>query len=145
MAIKEDYVSYEFAKKLKECGFDEPCDKWIASKSFSYYDADECCDHNAVIKKGWFISQKNKERYDQDALPYLTLWQAQKLLREKKKIDVLVYNCTCGYLWEVSKANNGTGLISFDEKGDDKDSGCWTTYEAALSAGITAALELIEQ
>lgn len=24
--MKEDYVSYELAKKLKECGFDEPCD-----------------------------------------------------------------------------------------------------------------------
>lgn len=101
---QEDYCSYELAKKLKACGFDEPCDKWIASKSFSYYDEDECCDHNAVIRKGWLISQKQKERYDQEALPYLSLWHAQKWLREKKKIDVLVWNCACGYGWEISKS-----------------------------------------
>ena len=141
----EDYVSYPLALALKKAGFDEPFDKWIASKSFSYYDEDECCDHNAVIRKGWIISQKQKERYDQEALPYLTLWQAQKWLREKKKIDVLVWNCACGYGWEVSKAENGTGLILFDDKGDNKDSGCWTSYESALSAGIAAALELIEK
>ena len=74
-----------------------------------------------------------------------TLAQAQKWLREKKKIDVLVWNCACGYGWEVSKAENGTGLILFDDKGDNKDSGCWTSYESALSAGIAAALELIEK
>lgn len=61
----KDFVSYETAKKLKSVGFDKSCDKWIASKSFTYYDADECCGHNAVIEKGWLISQKEKERYDQ--------------------------------------------------------------------------------
>lgn len=74
---------------------------------------------------------------------YLCL--AQKWLREKKKIDVLVYNCACGYTWEVSKAINGTGLIEFDEKGDDESSGCWTSYEGSLSAGISASLELIKK
>ena len=73
------------------------------------------------------------------------LSQAQKWLREKKKIDVLVYNCACGYTWEVSKAMNGTGLIEFDEKGDDESSGCSTSYEGSLSAGISAALELIKK
>lgn len=73
------------------------------------------------------------------------LWQAQKWLREKKGIDVLVHNCACGYTWEVSKAMNGTGLIEFDEKGDDESSGCWTSYEGSLSAGISASLELIKK
>lgn len=142
----EDYCSYELSKALKDAGFDEPCDKWMASKSFSYYDEDECCDHNAVIRKGWLISQKQKEKYDQEALPYLSLWHAQKWLREKKGIDVLVYNCACGYLWELSKSdvqNRGTILMAFDDNGEDKDSGCWLTYEAALSAGISAALDLL--
>lgn len=33
----------------------------------------------------------------------------------------------------------------YDDNGEDKDSGMWLTYENALSAGITVALELIEQ
>lgn len=141
-----DYCSYELSKALKECGFDEPCNygysvkmhlepevsfgepKMVHSKDPKNYN-----DNRKGIEKGLSFCS---------AVP---LWQAQKWLREKKKIDVLVYNCACGYLWEVSKANNGTGLISFGEKGDDENSGCWTSYEAALSAGIASAMKLIKK
>lgn len=136
--MKEDYVSYELAKKLKECGFDEPCDKWIASKSFSYYDADECCDHNAVIKKGWFISQKNKERYDQDALPYLTLWQAQKWLREKKNWHIIVEPIIWWGLKYEIKLWHESRVDENDNRGF-----YFSSYETALSAGIKQALDLI--
>lgn len=132
---KEDYVSYELALRLKECGFDEPCDKWIASKSFSYYDEDECCDHNAVIRKGWIISQKQKERYDQDALPYLTLWQAQKWLREVKDIDVEVRVCVV----DGKKGYEAYVIPPYALIPAQRD------YESALSAGIAAALELIKK
>lgn len=124
----EDYASYELALKLKACGFDEPCDHYYTTNDTNI--------------------RYTKYKYFNDCDEYCsapTLAHAQKWLREKKKIDVLVYNCACGYLWEVSKANNGTGLILFDEKGDDENSGCWTSYEAALSAGIASALELIKK
>ena len=130
-----DYVSYEIAKKLKACGFDEPCDAFylppMKNRPEPFF--------SGRVKR----SIKNESNAFHFSAP--TLWHAQKWLREKKKIDVLVYNCACGYLWGVSKANDGTGLISFDEKGDDKDSGCWTTYEGAISAGISAALQLIKK
>lgn len=134
-----DYVSYDLALKLKAAGFNEPCDHCYAKTSESQHE---------------FIGMTTSRDYNKPRdgePPFLSpicsapaLWHAQKWLREKKKIDVLVYNCACGYLWEVSKATNGTGLILFDEKGDDENSGCWTSYEAALSAGIAAALELIK-
>lgn len=136
--MENDYCSYELAKKLKECGFDEPCDKWIASKSFSYYDEDECCDHNAVIRKGWIISQKQKERYDQDALPYLTLWQAQKWLREKHHISVRVSYIAYHKVWFADWLNLDSG------KFDDTDA-TFDFYEEALADGISAALELIKE
>lgn len=142
MAMNEDYVNYELAVKLKAAGFDEPCGKWIASKSFSYYDEDECCDHNAVISKGWLISQKQKERYDQEALPYLSLWQAQKWLRERAiEVDVnpmFSHGGRDGYDWDVYDDFSGypviRGTLPFAE-----------TYEEALSAGISAALGLIKK
>ena len=31
---QEDYCSYELAKKLKACGFDEPCDSITFSSRF---------------------------------------------------------------------------------------------------------------
>lgn len=133
-----DYVSYELAVKLKDAGFDEPCDKWIASKSFSYYDEDECCDHNAVIRKGWLISQKQKDRYDKEALPYLSLWQAQKWLREKKHLSVEPYaNIVANFNYNIAD------LESFaDYKGQGIG---YESYECALAAGLFAALELIKK
>ncbi len=148
----EDYVSYPLALALKKAGFDEPCDHFYehrldpnkarisASGVYGEWKDIDAFKHN--------FNAIDDNRHEQLLIPYCsapTLWQAQKWLREKKKIDVLVWNCACGYGWEVSKAENGTGLILFDDKGDNKDSGCWTSYESALSAGIAEALELIEK
>ena len=129
-----DYCSYELSKALKAAGFNEPCEAFylppMKNRPEPFF--------SGRVKR----SIKNETHAFHLSAP--SLYHAQKWLREKKKIDVLVYNCACGYLWEVSKATNGTGLILFDEKGDDENSGCWTSYEAALSAGIAAALELIK-
>lgn len=127
-----DYCDYKLSLALKAAGFDEPCDHY----------------YNIGFKNDTDMHYTIYKDYN-DVSEYCCsaplLYHAQKWLREKKKIDVLVYNCACGYLWEVSKATNGTGLILFDEKGDDENSGCWTSYEAALSAGIAASLELIKK
>ena len=129
-----DYCSYELSKALKACGFDEPC--------YFYYTREYAPeDHVWSTTSEEAPIDYNKSVYAGCSMP--TLAQAQKWLREKQKIDVLVYNCACGYAWDVSRAMNGTGLILYDEKGDDENSGCWTSYEAALSAGIETALELI--
>lgn len=135
----KDFVSYETAKKLKACGFDEPYGKWIASKSFSYYDEDECCDHNAVIRKGWLIAQKQKEKYDQEALPYLSLWQAQKWLREKKKMhcQVLLNGVRTMYFWQARElVGNGKYADSIHQ---------YDVFEDAMRDCIDAALELINK
>lgn len=131
-----DFCSYELSKRLKDCGFDEPC--------YFYYtkeNAPDDCEWQTPSEEA--PVDYNRRIYAGCSMPLL--YQAQKWLREKKKIDVLVYNCACGYTWEVSKAMNGTGLIEFDENGDDESSGCWTSYEGSLSAGISASLELIKK
>lgn len=129
-----DYCNYDLSLALKDCGFDEPC-------YFYYTRKDSPDDHMWLTTSEEAPIDYNRSVYAGCSMP--TLAQAQKWLREKKKIDVLVYNCACGYTWDVSRAMNGTGLILYDEKGDDENSGCWTSYEAALSEGISAALELI--
>ena len=142
--MKEDYASYDLAVALKAAGFDWKCNDGYSVKlrlePEPSFGAPKTAHSNAP--KNFNDNRKGgadgREFY---SAPLLS--QAQKWLREKKKIDVLVYNCACGYLWEVSKAINGTRLILFDEKGDDENSGCWTTYEGAISAGISAALELL--
>lgn len=138
-----DFCLYELSKRLKDCGFNEPCDH--------YYTKEDAPDGTA-----WIVPTTDREDFNADSdCPFCkppcsapTLAHAQKWLREKKKIDVLVWNCACGYGWEISKADadsRGTTLMDYDDNGEDKDSGMWLTYENALSAGITVALELIEQ
>lgn len=137
----EDYISYELAKKLKECGFDEPCDHYYCAFD-DETDVRFWSIHPAQSQNG-FVNPKNKVIADAPSL-----YAAQKWLREVMGIDVLVWNCACGYGWEISKADadsRGTTLMDYDDNGEDKDSGMWLTYEQALSAGIASALELIEQ
>ena len=67
---------------------------------------------------------------------------AQKWLRETKNIHICVYNCACGYGYELSKANNGTHITSSVYEGPN-DGGKWDIYEEALEAGLQEALKLI--
>ena len=132
-----DYCSYELSKALKACGFDEPC-------NFYYTREDAPEDHVWSTTSEEAPIDYNKSVYAGCSMP--TLAQAQKWLREVMGIDVLVWNCACGYGWEISKADadsRGTTLMDYDDNGEDMDSGMWLTYENALSAGIETALELI--
>jgi len=71
-----------------------------------------------------------------------TLYVAQKWLRETKNIHICVYNCACGYGYEISKADNGTHITSSVYEGPN-DGGKWDVYEDALEAGLQEALKLI--
>lgn len=67
---------------------------------------------------------------------------AQKWLRETKNIHICVYNCACGYGYEISKADNGTHITSSVYEGPN-DGGKWDVYEDALEAVLQEALKLI--
>lgn len=131
-----DYVDYPTAVALKKCGFDEPCiAQWACEP-----------DGKPILLGSTAFVFSNAELKGRDVTAPL-LFHAQKWLREKKGIDVLVQNCACGYLWEVSKADpqsRGTTLKFYDDNGEDRDSGMWLTYENALSAGINVALQLLD-
>lgn len=133
-----DFVSYDLALKLKACGFDESCiAQWAVEP-----------DGKPILVGSTAFVFSNAQLKGRDVTAPL-LYHAQKWLREKKKINVLIGDCACGYYWEVSKAGDeqtrGTMLIYYDDNGEDENSGMWLSYEAALSAGIAAALELIKK
>ena len=67
---------------------------------------------------------------------------AQKWLRETKNIHICIYNCACGYGYEISKADNGTHITSSVYEGTN-DGSKWDIYEEALEAGLQEALKLI--
>lgn len=114
MEDEKDYVSFETALALKRAGFRYP---------YRYYYSTEGApkEHEWVTTSGGAFVNFNIATYASCSMP--SLWQAQKWLREVKNIDVLIWNCASGYGWEISKANNGTTIMEFDENGEDETSG----------------------
>ena len=118
--IKEDYVSFETAKLLKEKGFDEPCLSYFWSEGI-----DTSYTETPFTQNNMYEGQILRP----------TLQMAMKWLREKHKIDIAIYpygEYTCdNYQFDVYK---DTRLkIS-------KDNG-FMQYEQALEAAINYCLE----
>lgn len=127
---KEDYVSLEVAKLLKEKGFNEPC-------RVTYFEDDNNVHISAVFTR-------YNENLDDNSYSCPTLYEAHKWLRNKHNTYV-----------EVDSGYNKNGkLFSFTinhyNNNDDWDWG-WETeaddyykeYEGALNRGIKEALKLI--
>lgn len=147
--MKEHYVSFECAKRLKALGF-----RWKVDRYYTYwYESEDPEDDTmtATLHRSGLHDHNGifNNPISEDGIHYSAprLDQAAAWMREVKEIDVLVFNCACGYGWEISKAvkdmTRGTGLKRYDYKGEHEDSGMWLSYESALSAGISKALELL--
>lgn len=145
--MNEDFVSYEQAVKLRECGFDWRCHAYYTN---DYINTDpEDITRKVRFHREWYAPYDHNCVVGRTSAP--TLWQAQKWLREVKGLHVQVAPCRDGdtekMTWRV------VGVYSISEFMGTSEfkvvaSYCETdhpTYETALSAGITAALELIEK
>jgi len=126
-----DYCSYELSKKLKECGFNEPCQYYYMkglSKDYAWHNSskDAMINYNETIYA-----------YAECSMP--TLWQAQKWLREVKHISVRI-----NYFSIDGKGRWFADWLNLDtEEYEDFDIYCMT-YEQALSEGIKEVLEMIK-
>mgnify|MGYP001025205296 FL=1 len=129
--MTEEFVTLETAKLLKEKGFKEDV--------FTFYEVD-CVEGDMILSETYDESENFNEKNDCLSAPTQSL--AQKWLRETKNIHICVYNCACGYGYEISKADNGTHITSSVYEGPN-DGGEWDTYEEALETGLQEALKLI--
>ncbi|EXZ16684.1 hypothetical protein M067_4946 [Bacteroides fragilis str. J-143-4] len=123
--MTEELVTLDTAKLLKEKGFDEPCSIAINIEDGRKY-----------------ISNRTNSEMPRKVCTQPTQSIAHKWLRETKNIHICVYNCACGYGYEIYKADNGTHIASSTYKGTN-DGGKWNTYEESLEAGIKECLKLI--
>lgn len=131
--MKEEYVSLEQARLLKECGFDWKC---------AHYYTPE----NTTNGYQWFTSGE-EQNYNEHHLTLTTSAPtqalAQKWLRDEKGIEVVVRpvfrsNSRRGYDWSVYDDCSGYCALRASPPFSEN-------YESALSAGLDAALELIEE
>ena len=118
----EDYVSYPLALALKKAGFDKPCRAFYEHTYGQMWVADGEEDWNSGV--------------DYSAP---TLWQARKWLREKGVAVSVQASEIQGELWYSADIITTKGISELVDGGFD-----YVSYKSALSAGIAAALELIE-
>lgn len=129
--MKEELVTLETAKLLKEKGFKEDVSVFYelvceeGSYEYELFESYDAQNYNASV-------------YSFSAP---TQYIAQKWLREIKKLHITIYNSASGYTYDISKADMGTILYCFHE--GPNDAGNWDTYEEAMEAGILKCLKLI--
>ncbi len=126
----EDYVAYEQAVMLKECGFD-----W---ETEHYYEFEELTDTEVVFKRTASCNPFNHNAFA-ESFSAPSLAQAAKWLREVKGIAINIVAHDGGiYEYEV------VFLPNAEEYDDDIDRSPFRrTYEEALSEGIDAVLRLL--
>lgn len=131
--MTEELVTLETAKLLKAAGFKEDVSSFYElvykGGSGPEYEIDESYDAQNYNTDVYSISAPTQSI-------------AQKWLREIKNIHICIYNSAYGYKYEMSKADNGTRIVSFTYKGTN-DEWVWDTYEEALENGIQKALFLL--
>lgn len=132
-----DFCPYELSKKLKECGFDEPCRYcYIVDK-----DTETLVEFTEYASRSkWNSAEVGGSKYPYKHISAPSLWQAQKWLREKGIAVSVQANEIQGELWYSADIITTKGINELVDGGFD-----YMGYEAALSAGLSAALELIEQ
>lgn len=124
--MKEELVSFETAKLLKEKGFVNLSDKsYIISEGARY-----------GLLSNFTNKYNNSVETNRVEAPTQSL--AQKWLREKHSIHVELYRNASGWGWILTTTNTGSTLLEIN---DDIFFG---SHEEALEEGLKEGLKLIE-
>lgn len=132
---KEDYVSLEVAKLLKEKGFDEPCN-WI-------YDTKEQCFKNSK-EVNFNITFTNSILRD-NVYCAPTLYEAQKWLRKQGDFVVITprYSNKYQIIEYEYRIIQYTDLVVDKNRKGKLSPVVYESYEECLNEGILEALKLI--
>ena len=132
--MKEEFVTYEIAVKLKAKGFNEQCLAYYSKDSDFYYNTSYGSDVENAFKS--FNSRPNHicgKRIDSPIISQVLKW-----LRKEKKLFVESYLFKAGY----------ESFVQSTVFEDDKDytdtwyvKGFYSTYEQAALAGIEYVLD----
>ena len=139
MLTEKDYCDKNTCVALKEMGY--------KGMSRYYYTQRDHKLHYDTYNKFYTVRTA-------DAMGYVLaihLYEAQKFLREEKKIHIEVYACAGGYIWELCKAydkdwcSGGTTIYDNAISAVLKDCGKYESYEEALLEGIKEAIKILKE
>lgn len=137
----EDYCSYELSKKLKAAGFD-----WECSHYYTKGNSDD--------DKPWIIGDSIEVDWNENgikATPFIiplcsapTLAVAAKWLREVIGYHIQVRICGLRDMYSVEILETKTNGLFLKLKHSDDYVIFFDSYEKALTAGLTFALNLLK-
>ena len=128
--IKEDFVSFEVAKLLKEKGFNEPCKVWYSEYTSQFggekYTSIEFDDHNRFKKDYKFLFYAPTHQ------------MAMKWLREMHKLSIEPFYMFPA-IWEIDikYIDKKTDLSEFEDIRDKS----YNSYEEAVEAALKHCLK----
>lgn len=123
MLSKEDYITYDVARLLKEKGYNGPCKTFWCEM---YHRMLDCS------SKGIAYSNVIYDFLEEGDILMPSLYEAQKWLREKSFIVSVDYNEVDGWYYSIYALDcSRNGKHQFEN------------YESALNEGIKKALEFI--
>ena len=143
MLTGKDYCDYDTCVALKELGYKVPTSAYYMPKKSQLIFVINQFRGGAAMDCFYSNNSLPKECMASDFIDAPTMWEAQKWLREEKKIDVFVRAGYLGknrvrhYFVEVFTSKN---VITLDNDREDYDS-----YEEALSEGIKEAIKFLEK
>ena len=142
MLTEKDYCDYDTCVALKELGYDGYCAAY-------YHLFDDEDDARNSFEYAYGFDFQNSNNIYRVGAPLL--YQAQKWLREEKRICVEVDCCASGYVWELCKAyhkdwfSGGTTIYTNAIEAMLSDSGKYDSYEEALLEGIKQAIYILKR
>ena len=154
MLENKDFCDYDTCVALEELGYNRG--------AYAYYFPNHKEDliFNTHQMRGCSINEmlKGYNTYPKDVMgcefiDAPTMWEAQKWLREEKRISVEVDSCAGGYVWELCKAyhidwfSGGTTIYTEEDPNNPllNDCGKYDSFEVALLEGIKAAVKILKE
>lgn len=140
MLTEKDYCDYETCVALRELGYKGISRFFYATKEspLRRYSYDQILTTRIADAVGHTLA--------------ISLYSAQKWLREEKRICVEVDSCAGGYVWELCKAyhtdwfSGGTTIYTEEDPNNPllNDCGKYESYEDALLEGIKEAIKILK-
>ena len=123
--MKEDFVTYGLAVKLKEKGYPQ-----VEKNTLAMYDEDGCISYlcpTLDVNRNYYIF----DDFDEDDCVCPTIYQVLKWLRDEKQIhiSIMLFMFSKGWCYEVVQMGGEPKLITTQRNSCD-------TYEKAALAGI---------
>ena len=144
MLTEKDFCDYDTCVALKELGYSEPTLAYyygfLSSKPLLYLVIDKDCMPEDGVNVFDLLSNSNKYK-DSKNIDAPTLYEAQKWLREEKKIVVLVGFDFCPIISEIVY----NWVIVVNGNSAKKSSYTYDCFEEALSEGIKEAIKILKE